>query len=111
MKIEYIFWVVGEVEPISDTDRIKTAVEELKDIKEFGNFELVSITFMGGYLVVLVDFKDMEKVDWDAEMRIDALAGAIVYAMMGRVRYRHFEIHGVTRSLLYLYDWEKGTYI
>jgi len=110
MRIEYIFRIVGKVDAVKDTDRIKAIAEELKLIKEFGRFDVISITFMAKFLVVLVDFKDITKLDRSSEMVIDAFAGAIVYALGCRVRYRHYEVHGVTRSLLYHIDWEKGSY-
>jgi len=110
MRIEYIFKVVGEIDRLRDTKKIQALEEELKSIREFGRFKIVSITFMSQFLVVLVDFEDITKLDRSSEMVIDAFAGAIVYALGCRVRYKLYEVHGVTRSLIYHIDWEKGSY-
>ena len=69
------------------------------------DYKVISTTSMGRWLIVLIDFPNVFRVDDYNERILDAVAGAIVYALEGNVRYRHYEIHGKTGSLIYHKDW------
>jgi len=86
---------VGEIQ-----DKIKNI---LKDFA-YMNFT-IRITSASKWLVVILNFPDLKKVSKQTEENLDTIAGAIVYALEGNVRYRHYEIHGRTASLVYHKFW------
>jgi len=104
MQVEFNFkWIgkklkAGEVQSKYE----KILKEYFSDVVDY---KIVSTTSMSKWLVVLIDFPNMDRINDYNERILDAVAGAIVYALEGNVRYRHYEIHGRTASLAYHKDW------
>jgi len=65
-------------------------------------FTVKSITVMSKWLVVLVDFPELQKHIVETELIFDAVAGEIVRQLVDyAVRYRHFTVAGERESLLF----------
>lgn len=63
-------------------------------------FEIVSVTIMSRWLVLLIDFPTLrEHTQRPIEFLWDAIAGLIV--LKYDVRYRHFTVHGEGSSLIF----------
>lgn len=96
-------------------DRIEKRFSQ-KQFKQdsFTDFEIKNVTVMSKWLVVLVEFKqpkEKKELTRADEEVLDAFAGEIVIEFIDYgIRYRKFEIHGETRSLIYHKEWEKDKY-
>ncbi len=112
MKVEFIFHNKGNK---FDVGEVETYLEELikppRQIQPF-SAEVVSITItnMGRYLVILMDFPTLTKHERTLhsmeENWWEALAGYIV--LRYDVVFLNWEVHGEDQSLLYKKDWKSG---
>jgi len=104
MIIEYIFVITGKV----DSESVNYMYKLLEVFRDIVRYEIISVTIMSNWFIVLVNFPDFYKITTEVERIIDSFAGAIVYALDANVRYRHYEIHGRTASLIYHKDWRRN---
>jgi len=103
VKIEFNFRIIKKF----DRKLISRIPSHLRVFNDIIKYRVISTTLMSNWFIVLVDFPDVIKITEEIEKIFDAFAGAIVYALDGKVRYRHYEIHGRTASLIYHKDWRK----
>jgi len=76
------------------------------------DFTIKSVTIMSKWLVILVDFPDLDIPKSSLKtVYVDVIAGSIIMILREfNIRYLHYEVHGKTRSLLYHKEWEKERY-
>jgi hypothetical protein len=73
-----------------------------KELKKRGfplSFKIESVTVMGKWLIILVDFPNLTDHNKEVDFLWDALAGVVVLNF--DVRYRHFTVHGQGPSLIF----------
>lgn len=107
MKIEFNFKKNKKLKAQGISEKIEKI---LKNNFSNINYNVLSVTSMSKWFIVLMDFPNLLYINDEEERMLDAIAGAIVYVLEGNVRYRHYEIHGKTRSLIYHKEWEKESY-
>lgn len=90
-----------------DAGEVATTLEqELKNHNFPVKFDVKGVTVMSKWLVILVNFPTItEHRDKGVEFLWDALAGVTVLNF--DVRYRHFEVHGEGKSLIFKKNWRK----
>ena len=84
-------------------------IEEILNayFRDVVDFKVESVTCMSNFFVVLINFPETWRITPDVEALFDAVAGAIVYTLDCKVRYRHYEVHGRTGSLIYHKEWRE----
>lgn len=109
MKVEFIFHNKGNRFDAKEIkDYLETLIKGPKRVQPFPA-EIVSITNMSKWLVILIDFPTLTKhertiipgrreEDW-----WETLAGYLV--LQYDVVFLHWEVHEETRSLIYKQEW------
>jgi len=103
MIIEFIFNHKSKTLKAEIQARIE---KRLKGI-DFGMpFQILSTTVMSKWFIVLINFPNLYRISKLDEINLDTIAGNIVLELLDYgLRYRHYEIHGRTGSLIYHKDW------
>jgi len=90
-----------------DAGKAKKKIEEvLETAKKFFNCKILSVTSTPKYFIVLISFPDTYSLK-EVDVYTDIVGGVVVYALNGGVRFRTYEIHSVTSSLLFKKEWRE----
>jgi hypothetical protein len=105
MKVELVF---NKNQLTLAAGEVHSLIENTLSKYDFGlNLKVESVTIMSKYMDVLLDFPELKESPPERTRdTFHAIAGAIVIELVNyAVRYRHFEIHGEGKSLLFKKDW------
>jgi len=68
------------------------------------NCKIINVISMSNWFLVIIEFQE-NKFSRDFCQKLDIIAGTIVLRLDCQIRYRHYEVHGVTGSLAFHKDW------
>jgi len=110
MFIELIF---HKNELTLDAGQVSTLLEGEIRRKLIFPIKLVSVSIMGKWFVVLIEIPhlfDFPPYKLSFKLLANEVAGLVTYTLQDYgVRYRMFEAHGVTSSLIFKKEWRIGT--